>query len=51
MRSTTWTLRPGITVLTQGTGGVSVFALQFAKLSGAQVIATFEQRRKAYQSC
>jgi NADPH:quinone reductase-like Zn-dependent oxidoreductase len=27
-------------VLTQGTGGVSVFALQFAKLSGAQVIAT-----------
>ena len=28
------------TVLTQGTGGVSLFALQFAKLFGAQVIAT-----------
>jgi NADPH:quinone reductase-like Zn-dependent oxidoreductase len=27
-------------VLTQGTGGVSLFALQFAKLLGARVIAT-----------
>jgi NADPH:quinone reductase-like Zn-dependent oxidoreductase len=33
-------LRPGQTVLTQGTGGVSVFALQFAKLFGATVVAT-----------
>jgi NADPH:quinone reductase-like Zn-dependent oxidoreductase len=33
-------VRPGQTVLTQGTGGVSIFALQFAKLSGARVIAT-----------
>jgi NADPH:quinone reductase-like Zn-dependent oxidoreductase len=33
-------LRPGDTVLTQGTGGVSLFALQFAKLMGARVIAT-----------
>jgi NADPH:quinone reductase-like Zn-dependent oxidoreductase len=27
-------------VLTQGTGGVSIFALQFAKMCGARVIAT-----------
>jgi NADPH:quinone reductase-like Zn-dependent oxidoreductase len=33
-------IRPGQTVLTQGTGGVSIFALQFAKMSGARVIAT-----------
>lgn len=33
-------LRPGDTVLVQGTGGVSVFALQFAKLAGAAVIVT-----------
>jgi len=31
---------PGDTVLTQGTGGVSLFALQFAKHAGARVIAT-----------
>ena len=33
-------LKPGDTVLVQGTGGVSMFALQFAKLAGATVIAT-----------
>ena len=33
-------VKPGDTVLTQGTGGVSLFALQFAKLAGARVIAT-----------
>ena len=33
-------LRPGETVLLQGTGGVSIFALQFAKMAGARVIAT-----------
>ena len=32
--------RPGSTVLIQGSGGVSVFALQFAKAAGARVIAT-----------
>jgi NADPH:quinone reductase-like Zn-dependent oxidoreductase len=32
--------RPGQTILTQGTGGVSIFALQFAKMMGARVIAT-----------
>ncbi len=33
-------LLPGDTVLVQGTGGVSIFALQFAKAAGAVVIAT-----------
>jgi NADPH:quinone reductase-like Zn-dependent oxidoreductase len=33
-------LRPGETVLVLGTGGVSVFALQFALAAGARVIAT-----------
>jgi NADPH:quinone reductase-like Zn-dependent oxidoreductase len=33
-------VKAGDVVLTQGTGGVSVFALQFAKLLGARVIAT-----------
>ncbi|KAL3465567.1 hypothetical protein BJX64DRAFT_275151 [Aspergillus heterothallicus] len=33
-------LLPGQTVLVQGTGGVSIFALQFAKAAGATVIAT-----------
>ncbi len=32
--------QPGSTVLVQGSGGVSVFALQFAKAAGAKVIAT-----------
>ena len=33
-------VKPGDTVLLQGTGGVSIFSLQFAKLSGARVIIT-----------
>jgi NADPH:quinone reductase-like Zn-dependent oxidoreductase len=33
-------LRPGQTVLIQGTGGVSIFALQFALLAGARVLGT-----------
>ncbi|MDG0794793.1 NAD(P)-dependent alcohol dehydrogenase [Cohnella ginsengisoli] len=33
-------VRAGDTVVVQGTGGVSMFALQFAKLQGAQVIVT-----------
>ncbi len=33
-------VQPGSTVLVQGSGGVSVFALQFAKAAGARVIAT-----------
>src|ERR1700736_2813448 len=37
----------GDTVLTQGSGGVSVFALQFARVLGAQVIATTSTGQKA----
>jgi NADPH:quinone reductase-like Zn-dependent oxidoreductase len=33
-------LRPGETVLTLGTGGVSIFALQIGKMTGARVIIT-----------
>ena len=35
------------TVLTQGSGGVSVFALQFARILGARVIATTSTAEKA----
>lgn len=37
---------PGKTVLVQGTGGVSLFALQFAKLFGARVIALSSKDNK-----
>ncbi|KAJ8060650.1 hypothetical protein OCU04_010957 [Sclerotinia nivalis] len=40
-------LKPGDVVLTQGTGGVSIFALQFAKAGGATVIATTSSDSKA----
>ncbi len=40
-------LRAGDAVLVQGTGGVSIFALQFAKLAGARVIATTSSADKA----
>jgi NADPH:quinone reductase-like Zn-dependent oxidoreductase len=33
-------VKPGDTVLVQGTGGVAIFALQFAKLAGVKVIVT-----------
>jgi NADPH:quinone reductase-like Zn-dependent oxidoreductase len=33
-------VRPGQTVVVQGTGGVALFALQFAKAAGARVILT-----------
>ncbi|TCM20881.1 NADPH:quinone reductase-like Zn-dependent oxidoreductase [Novosphingobium sp. PhB165] len=39
-------VRPGETVLVLGTGGVSLFALQFAKAAGATVIATSSSREK-----
>ena len=39
-------LKPGETVLVQGTGGVSLFALQFAKIAGATVIATSSSDEK-----
>jgi NADPH:quinone reductase-like Zn-dependent oxidoreductase len=37
----------GDTVLTQGTGGVSIFAAQLARLLGARVIATTSSTAKA----
>jgi NADPH:quinone reductase-like Zn-dependent oxidoreductase len=40
-------IRAGQTVLTLGSGGVSVFALQLAKLLGARVIATTSSNQKA----
>ena len=39
-------LKPGDTVLVLGTGGVSIFALQFAKRMGATVIATSSSDEK-----
>lgn len=39
-------VKAGDTVLVQGTGGVSLFALQFAKALGARVIATSSQDEK-----
>lgn len=39
-------LKAGETVVTLGTGGVSIFALQFAKLSGARVIVTSGSDKK-----
>lgn len=42
-------VRPGDTVLVQGSGGVSLFALQLAKALGARVIATTSSDAKAEQ--
>jgi len=39
-------IKPGDTVLTLGTGGVSIFALQFAKMAGARVISTSSHDEK-----
>ncbi|KAI1161978.1 hypothetical protein F5B18DRAFT_662719 [Nemania serpens] len=39
-------IKPGDSVLVQGTGGVSLFALQFAKAAGATVIATTSSKEK-----
>jgi NADPH:quinone reductase-like Zn-dependent oxidoreductase len=39
-------LTPGQRVLVQGTGGVSIFALQIARLFGAEVIATSKSEDK-----
>ncbi|HZB89783.1 MAG TPA: NAD(P)-dependent alcohol dehydrogenase [Terracidiphilus sp.] len=43
--------RPGSTVLLQGTGGVSIFALQFARMMGARVLGisgSDEKLERAY---
>ena len=39
-------IKPGDTVLVMGTGGVSIFALQFARAAGARVIATSSSEAK-----
>jgi NADPH:quinone reductase-like Zn-dependent oxidoreductase len=39
-------LKPGETVLVEGTGGVSIFALQFATAAGARVIVTSSSDEK-----
>jgi NADPH:quinone reductase-like Zn-dependent oxidoreductase len=44
-------LKPGNTVLIQGTGGVSIFALQLARLRGARVLgisSSFDKLERAY---
>jgi NADPH:quinone reductase-like Zn-dependent oxidoreductase len=45
-------IRPGETVVTLGTGGVSLFMLAFAKLAGARVISTTssEEKRKRLEA-
>jgi NADPH:quinone reductase-like Zn-dependent oxidoreductase len=43
-------LKPGATLLIQGTGGVSIFALQFARLRGARVLgisSSYEKLERA----
>ncbi len=40
-------VRAGMTVLTMGTGGVSIFAVQLAKALGAKIIGTTSSARKA----
>ena len=47
----TGNLIAGQTVLTLGTGGVSIFALQFAKLFGARVIITSSSDEKLERAC
>jgi alcohol dehydrogenase len=42
-----WPVGPGQTVLTLGTGGVSLFAVQLAVLFGARVISTTSTEKKA----
>lgn len=44
-------IKAGDTVLIQGTGGVSLFALQFARALGARVIATSSSDRKLARVC
>ena len=40
-------IKAGDTILTQGSGGVSIFALQFARMFGARVIGTSSSAAKA----
>src|SRR5580692_6312715 len=44
-------IKPGATVLIQGTGGVAIFALQLARLRGARVLgisSSYEKLERAY---
>ncbi|MBS1804450.1 MAG: NAD(P)-dependent alcohol dehydrogenase [Acidobacteria bacterium] len=44
-------VKQGSTVLMQGTGGVSIFALQFAKLKGARVLGISSSDAKLQRAC
>lgn len=44
-------VRQGSTVLMQGTGGVSIFALQFAKVKGARVLGISSSDAKLQRAC
>lgn len=44
-------VKPGDTVLCLGTGGVSMFALQFARVAGARVIVTSSSDEKIERAC
>jgi len=44
-------LKPGATVLIQGTGGVSTFALQLARLRGARVLGISGNQEKLERAC
>jgi NADPH:quinone reductase-like Zn-dependent oxidoreductase len=44
-------LQANATMLMQGTGGVSIFALQFAKLRGARVIGISSSEAKLQRAC
>jgi NADPH:quinone reductase-like Zn-dependent oxidoreductase len=44
-------LQPNSTVLIQGTGGVSIFALQFAKLKGMRVLGISSSDAKLQRAC
>ncbi len=44
-------VQPGDVVLTQGTGGVSLFALQFAHAMGATVVVTSSSDEKLARAC
>lgn len=43
-------VKPGSTVLIQGTGGVSIFALQFARLKGARIIGISSSNEKLHRA-
>ena len=43
-------LKPGETVMIQGTGGVSIFALQFARLRGARVLGISGSNEKLHRA-